>query len=98
MSAFVLLDPGKTGKQAEELENSLRHRIVGQEEAIHQIVRAYQTHVAGLSRLGGRSGIFYSWGLTGLRKNARCRGNRRGSAERFPGCNQDRLRGVSTQP
>ena len=52
MSKLALLDPTKTGRQAEDLENKLRRLIVGQEEAIHQIVRAYQTHVAGLSPAG----------------------------------------------
>ena len=39
MSRLALLDPSKTGRQAKDLENKLRHLIVGQEEAIHQIVR-----------------------------------------------------------
>ena len=52
MSKLVLLDPTKTGRQAEDLEKQLRHLVVGQDEAIHQIVRAYQTHVAGLSPAG----------------------------------------------
>ena len=43
---IALLDPTKTGRQAEDLENQLRHLVVGQDEAIHQIVRAYQTYVA----------------------------------------------------
>ena len=52
MPKLVLLDPTKTGREAEDLENKLRRLIVGQEEAIHQIVRAYQAHVAGLSPAG----------------------------------------------
>jgi ATP-dependent Clp protease ATP-binding subunit ClpA len=52
MSKLALLDPSKKGRQAEDLENKLRRLIVGQEEAIHQVVRAYQTHVAGLSPAG----------------------------------------------
>jgi len=52
MPKLALLDPTKTGRQAEDLENKLRRLIVGQEEAIHQIVRAYQTHIAGLSPAG----------------------------------------------
>src|SRR5712675_627582 len=49
MPKLTLLDPNKTGRQAEDLENQLRNLVVGQDEAIHQIVRAYQTHLAGLS-------------------------------------------------
>src|ERR1700728_1119700 len=52
MPSLALLDPTRTGRQADDLENRLGHLIVGQDEAIHQIVRAYQTHVAGLSPVG----------------------------------------------
>ena len=52
MSKLALLDPTKTGRQADDLEKRLRHFVVGQEEPIHQIVRAYQTHVAGLTPVG----------------------------------------------
>src|SRR6202030_3773956 len=68
MSKLALLDPTKTGKQAEDLENQLHHFIVGQEEAIHQIVRAYQTHVAGLSPVGRPIGNFLFLGPTGSGK------------------------------
>ena len=68
MSKLVLLDPTKTGKQAEDLENQLHHFVVGQEEAIHQIVRAYQTHVAGLSPIGRPIGNFLFLGPTGSGK------------------------------
>src|ERR1700731_2821124 len=68
MSKFVLLDPTKTGKQAEDLENRLSHLVVGQDEAIHQIVRAYQTHVAGLSPVGRPIGNFLFLGPTGSGK------------------------------
>jgi ATP-dependent Clp protease ATP-binding subunit ClpB len=68
MAKRTLLDPNKTGRQAEDLENQLRHLIVGQEEAIHRIVRAYQTHVAGLSPLGRPIGNFLFLGPTGSGK------------------------------
>jgi ATP-dependent Clp protease ATP-binding subunit ClpB len=68
MSKLVLLDPTKTGKQAEDLENQLQHFVVGQDEAIHQIVRAYQTHVAGLSPAGRPIGNFLFLGPTGSGK------------------------------
>jgi hypothetical protein len=61
MPRFTLLDPTRTGRQAEELENKLHRLVVGQDEAIHRIVRAYQTHVASLSP-AGRSETFFSWG------------------------------------
>src|SRR5689334_1827438 len=68
MSKLVLLDPTKTGGQAEYLERQLHHFIVGQEEAIHQIVRAHQTHVAGLSPVGRPIGTFLFLGPTGSGK------------------------------
>ena len=63
-----MLDPNRTGKQAEDLENQLRHSVVGQDEAIHEIVRAYQTHVAGLSPVGRPIGNFLFLGPTGSGK------------------------------
>jgi ATP-dependent Clp protease ATP-binding subunit ClpA len=68
MPTFTLLDPDKTGRQAESLESSLRHLIVGQDEAIHEIVRAYQTHLAGLSPVGRPIGNFLFLGPTGSGK------------------------------
>jgi ATP-dependent Clp protease ATP-binding subunit ClpA len=52
MPRLALLDPDRTGKQADELEKSLRHLVIGQDEAIYQIVRAYQTYVGGMSPVG----------------------------------------------
>src|SRR6266446_5233192 len=68
MPRFTLLDSTKTGRQAEDLENKLHSLVVGQDEAIHQIVRAYQTHVAGLSPAGQPIGNFLFLGPTGSGK------------------------------
>ncbi len=68
MSRIVLLDPAKNGREAEDLGNQLRHLVVGQDEAIHQIVRAYQTHLAGLSPAGRPIGNFLFLGPTGSGK------------------------------
>src|ERR1700732_1321835 len=68
MPKLTLLDPNKTGRQAEDLENQLHHFIVGQEEAIHQIVTTYQDHVAGLSPIGRPIGNFLFLGPTGSGK------------------------------
>jgi ATP-dependent Clp protease ATP-binding subunit ClpA len=65
MQRFTFLDPTRTGRQAEELENNLHRLVVGQDEAIHRIVRAYQTHVAGLSPAGRPIGNFLFLGPTG---------------------------------
>jgi ATP-dependent Clp protease ATP-binding subunit ClpB len=68
MQRFTLLDPTRTGRQAEELENKLHRLVVGQDEAIHRIVRAYQTHVADLSPAGRPIGNFLFLGPTGSGK------------------------------
>src|SRR6202049_4929705 len=68
MPKLTLLDPNKTGRQAEDLENQLRNFVVGQDEAIHQIVNVYQTHLAGLSPVGRPVGNFLFLGPTGSGK------------------------------
>ncbi len=68
MSRLALLDSTRMGRQAMDLENRLRHLVIGQEEAIHQIVRAYQTHLAGLSPVGRPIGNFLFLGPTGSGK------------------------------
>jgi hypothetical protein len=98
VSRLELLDPTKTGKQAEALENQLRHFVVGQEEAIHAIVRAYRASLAGLSPVGRPIGNFIFLGADGVRKNSHRGGNRRVPAEGSSSSSQDRLRGVSTPP
>jgi ATP-dependent Clp protease ATP-binding subunit ClpB len=68
MSRLALLDPTKTGRQAQDLENKLRRLVVGQEEAVHEIVRAYQSHITGLSPAGRPIGNFLFLGPTGSGK------------------------------
>jgi ATP-dependent Clp protease ATP-binding subunit ClpA len=62
------LDPTLTGVEAEKLESDLRKRIVGQDEAISQIVNIYQTHLAGMSSPGRPIGNFLFLGPTGTGK------------------------------
>ena len=66
--AKLALDTTKTGRQAQELENTLRSLVVGQEEPIHGIVRAYQSHVTGLSPAGRPIANFLFLGPTGSGK------------------------------
>jgi ATP-dependent Clp protease ATP-binding subunit ClpB len=68
MPKLAVLDPTKTGTQAENLEKKLRRLIIGQDEAIHQIVRTYQTYLAGLSPVGRPIGNFLFLGPTGSGK------------------------------
>ena len=68
MSRLVLLDTSKTGKQAQDLETKLRRLVIGQQDAIHEIVRAYQGHTMGLSPVGRPIGNFLFLGPTGSGK------------------------------
>jgi ATP-dependent Clp protease ATP-binding subunit ClpA len=47
-----LLDPTRTGQVAQRLEADLHRRIVGQDEAIQQLIQVYQTNLAGMSAPG----------------------------------------------
>jgi len=47
-----MLDLTKIGPAAESLELGLRSRIIGQDDAIHQVVEMYQTYVSGMSSPG----------------------------------------------
>ena len=68
MPMFALLNPGKKGVQPQNPESSLRHLIVRQHEAIHEIVRACQTHLAGLRPIGRPVANFLFLGRAGSRK------------------------------
>ena len=62
------LDPTRTGKDAERLDQNLRKRIIGQEEAIDQVVNIYQTYLAGMNSPGRPVGNFLFLGPTGTGK------------------------------
>ncbi|MEX2262159.1 MAG: AAA family ATPase [Bryobacteraceae bacterium] len=62
------MDPTQTGRDAENLEAGLRRRIVGQDEAIEQIVNIYQCHLAGMASPGRPIGNFLFLGPTGSGK------------------------------
>jgi ATP-dependent Clp protease ATP-binding subunit ClpA len=64
----MLLDPMRVGRQAEALESGLRKRVIGQDEAIRQIVDVYQTFLAGLATPGTPVGSFLFLGPTGSGK------------------------------
>ncbi len=63
-----VLDPTRTGKNAESLERTLLKLVVGQDEAIEQIVNIYQMHITGLSAPGRPVGNFLFLGPTGSGK------------------------------
>jgi ATP-dependent Clp protease ATP-binding subunit ClpA len=64
----IPLDPGKTGRDAHSLETNLRRMIVGQDEAIGQIVNIYQMHLTGMNPPGRPIGNFLFLGPTGSGK------------------------------
>jgi ATP-dependent Clp protease ATP-binding subunit ClpB len=68
MARLELLDPTRTGRQAQDLESKLRCQIVGQEDAVREIVNAWQTHTAGLSPAGRPIANFLFLGPTGSGK------------------------------
>ncbi|HUO29692.1 MAG TPA: AAA family ATPase [Bryobacteraceae bacterium] len=62
------LDPTLTGTEATKLDADLRKRIVGQDDAVDQIVNIYQTFLAGMSSPGRPIGNFLFLGPTGSGK------------------------------
>ena len=64
----VPLDPTKTGREALELETNLCKRIVGQQEAIREIVSIYQMYLSGLTAPGRPIGNLLFLGPTGSGK------------------------------
>jgi ATP-dependent Clp protease ATP-binding subunit ClpB len=64
----IPLDPAQTGKEASSLENNLHRMIVGQDEAVEQIVNIYQMHLTGMSAPGRPIGSFLFLGPTGSGK------------------------------
>jgi ATP-dependent Clp protease ATP-binding subunit ClpB len=64
----IPLDPAKTGRDALSLETNLRRMIIGQDEAIEQIVNIYQMNLTGMSAPGRPIGNFLFLGPTGSGK------------------------------
>jgi ATP-dependent Clp protease ATP-binding subunit ClpB len=64
----VRLDPSRTGREAETLETNLKRLIVGQDEAIQQIVNMYQMHRTGLDAPSRPIANFLFLGPTGSGK------------------------------
>ena len=64
----IPLDPAKTGRDAVALESNLRRMIVGQDEAIQQIVNIYQMNLTRMSAPGRPIGNLLFLGPTGSGK------------------------------
>ena len=63
-----VLNANLVGRQAEKLDRGLRKRIVGQDEAIEQVVKVYQTYLACMNSPGRPVGTFLFLGPTGSGK------------------------------
>src|SRR4051794_10119291 len=63
-----ILDATRMGMGAETLEADMRKRIVGQEPAVREIVRIYQTFLAGMATPGRPVGSLLFLGPTGSGK------------------------------
>lgn len=64
----VQLDPSRTGEDALHLEKGLRQLVVGQDDAIRQVVNVYQTFLAGMNTPGRPIGNFLFLGPSGTGK------------------------------
>ena len=62
------LNPELTGSQAQTLRENLLKRVVGQDEAVTQIVDTYQMHQTGMTAPGRPIGNFLFLGPTGTGK------------------------------
>jgi ATP-dependent Clp protease ATP-binding subunit ClpA len=62
------LDPTKTGREAESLDRTLRRLVVGQDEAVDQIVNMYQMYLTGMTAPGRPIANFLFLGPTGSGK------------------------------
>jgi len=64
----TMLDPTRRSNDAREFENSLRRRIVGQDQAVEKVVEIYQMFLAGLNPPGRPVGNLLFLGPTGSGK------------------------------
>ena len=62
------LDAARTGRQAADLERSLSRLVVGQQEAVREIVSMYQMYLTGLNAPGRPLANFLFLGPTGTGK------------------------------
>jgi ATP-dependent Clp protease ATP-binding subunit ClpB len=64
----IQLNPNAAGKQSQDLQDKLRTLIIGQNEAIDEIVDIYQMYLTGLTAPGRPIGNFLFLGPTGSGK------------------------------
>jgi ATP-dependent Clp protease ATP-binding subunit ClpB len=64
----AILDPSRRSSDAQDFDNSLRRKIVGQEQAIEKVTEIYQMFLAGLNPPGRPVGNLLFLGPTGSGK------------------------------
>src|SRR5271169_1519379 len=62
------LDPSRRSNQSLDFEKALRKRIVGQDEAVQQVVDLFQVFLAGMNTTGRPVGNLLFLGPTGAGK------------------------------
>jgi ATP-dependent Clp protease ATP-binding subunit ClpB len=62
------LNPSLTGQDADRLHQDLKKRVIGQDDAVTQIVNIYQMHLSGMTSPGRPIGNFLFLGPTGTGK------------------------------
>ena len=68
MATVIMLDPRRRGEEAEKLYRQLSRLVVGQEEAVREVVDIYQLHRTGMNAPGRPIGAFLFLGPTGCGK------------------------------
>ncbi len=68
MSEVTMLDPKRRGAEASDLERGLERLVIGQEEALREIVDVYQLYLTGMNAPGRPIGNFLFLGPTGCGK------------------------------
>jgi len=68
MQMHAVLDPRQTGSEARALQEALERLIVGQDEAVHEVVDVYQMNLTGMGAPGRPLGNFLFLGPTGSGK------------------------------
>src|ERR1019366_8830483 len=62
------LDPSRRSSEAQDFDNAIRHKIVGQDDAIEKVTEIYQMFLAGLNAPGRPVGNLLFLGPTGSGK------------------------------
>src|SRR5208282_6098368 len=65
---YIPLEPDSLSSDGEELQKGLLSRVVGQDRAVKQLVRSYQTFRSGLQRPNRPLGVLLFLGPTGSGK------------------------------